>query len=63
MIRIVAKNMIERIENRFDLILIAAQRARQIQMSEKGILTAKINNNIKCTVIALKEIEKKFFTK
>lgn len=53
--------MIKKIDNRFDLILIAAQRARQIQISEKNTLVNNNNNKKKCTVLALKEIEKDLF--
>lgn len=49
------QNITEKTNNRFDLILIAAKRARQIQISEKGIPLKK-NYKHKCTVVALKEI-------
>lgn len=55
MTNIIAK---EKNKNRFDLILIAAKRARQIQIEEKENLI-KQNKN-KCTIIALKEIENNF---
>lgn len=50
-------NITKKIKNRFDLILIAAKRARQIQISEKENLT-KENHKNKCTILALKEIKK-----
>lgn len=50
-------NITKKIKNRFDLILIAAKRARQIQITEKETLI-KENHKNKCTVIALQEIEK-----
>lgn len=58
MARVIVQDTVVQIGNRFDLILIAARRARQIQISGKEILVK--DNNDKCTVFALKEIEKKF---
>lgn len=51
------KKTVEKINNKFDLILIAARRARQIQILEKENLTKKIYDN-KCTTLALRELEK-----
>ncbi|MEI4269782.1 MAG: DNA-directed RNA polymerase subunit omega [Candidatus Dasytiphilus stammeri] len=50
------QNALEKICNRFDLVLLAAKRARQIQIYNQNIFlgTAKTD---KCTVIALREIE------
>lgn len=53
------KKIEKKINNKFDLILIAAKRARQIQISEKENLTKKLQKN-KCTTIALQELEKEF---
>lgn len=49
-------NIIKKIKNRFDLILIAAKRARQIQITEKETFV-KTHHKNKCTVIALQEIK------
>lgn len=54
--RIIVQDAVEKIGNRFDLILIAVRRARQIQNSGKDTLVKKDNSG-KCTVLALKEIE------
>lgn len=55
MARITVQDAVRNVGNRFDLILIAARRARQMQISGKETLVK--NNNDKCTVLALKEIE------
>lgn len=55
------QNALEKICNRFDLVLLATKRARQIQIYNQNILgTAK---NDKCTVIALREIESRLIAK
>lgn len=57
--QITIQNSTENIGNRFDLILTAARLARKMQFSKKETL---MNDKYhKCTVLALKEIEKKFF--
>lgn len=61
MIKITVQDTIEKICNRFDLVLIAAKRARQIQDIEKEVLTE--DNHNKCTVLALKEMKKKLIVK
>lgn len=58
MVKITVQDVDKKIENRFDLILIAARLARKMQISGKEILLK--NNNGKCTVLALREIEKIF---
>ncbi|WP_142432773.1 DNA-directed RNA polymerase subunit omega, partial [Escherichia coli] len=45
----------EKIGNRFDLVLVAARRARQMQVGGKDPLVPEEND--KTTVIALREIE------
>lgn len=50
-------NFTKKSNNKFDLILIAAKRARQIQMLEKDI-PAQPYYKHKCTIIALQEFEK-----
>ncbi|MBE2896853.1 DNA-directed RNA polymerase subunit omega [Pasteurellaceae bacterium HPA106] len=55
MARVTVQDAVEKIGNRFDLILTAARRARQLQTSGKEPLVAPEND--KPTVIALREIE------
>ncbi|AHF74681.1 DNA-directed RNA polymerase subunit omega [Candidatus Sodalis pierantonius str. SOPE] len=60
MARVTVQDAVEKIGNRFDLVLIAARRARQIQVGGKDPLVAEEND--KYTVIALREIEKGLIT-
>ena len=55
MARVTVQEAAEIIGNRFDLILIAARRARQIQLHTREVLVPEEND--KPTVIALREIE------
>ncbi|UAJ64967.1 DNA-directed RNA polymerase subunit omega [Candidatus Schneideria nysicola] len=55
MARVTVQDAVEKIGNRFDLVLIAARRARQIQIQGKDPLVPQDND--KYTVIALREIE------
>ncbi|MBX4180969.1 DNA-directed RNA polymerase subunit omega [Sodalis sp. CWE] len=55
MARVTVQDAVEKVGNRFDLVLIAARRARQIQSNYKHLLISEEND--KCTVIALREIE------
>ncbi|AFP85888.1 DNA-directed RNA polymerase, omega subunit [secondary endosymbiont of Heteropsylla cubana] len=55
MARITVQDAVEKIGNRFDLVLVAARRARQIQVFGKDPLV--LEENDKHTVIALREIE------
>ncbi|AEI74838.1 DNA-directed RNA polymerase subunit omega [Candidatus Moranella endobia PCVAL] len=55
MARVTVQKAVEKIDNRFDLVLIAARRARQLQVGGKDPLVAEAND--KYTVIALREIE------
>jgi DNA-directed RNA polymerase subunit omega len=55
MARVTVQDAVEKIGNRFDLVLIAARRARQLQTGNKDPLVAEEND--KDTVIALREIE------
>ncbi|MBE2895249.1 DNA-directed RNA polymerase subunit omega [Spirabiliibacterium falconis] len=55
MARVTVQDAVEKIGNRFDLILTAARRARQLQTSAKEPLVEPEND--KPTVIALREIE------
>ena len=54
MARVTVQDAVEKIGNRFDLILTAARRARQLEQSEPLVP----EDNDKPTVIALREIEK-----
>ncbi|MEH0832949.1 DNA-directed RNA polymerase subunit omega [Pectobacterium cacticida] len=55
MARVTVQDAVEKIGNRFDLVLVAARRARQIQIGGKDPLVPEEND--KYTVIALREIE------
>ncbi|AAK03005.1 TPA: DNA-directed RNA polymerase subunit omega [Pasteurella multocida] len=56
MARVTVQGAVEKIGNRFDLILTAARRARQLQLHIREPLVPEDND--KPTVIALREIEK-----
>ena len=56
MARVTVQDAVEKIGNRFDLILTAARRARQLQLNQSAQLVPEDND--KPTVIALREIEK-----
>lgn len=56
MARVTVQDAVEKIGNRFDLVLVAARRARQMQAYGKESLVPEEND--KPTVIALREIEK-----
>ncbi len=60
MARVTVQDAVEKIGNRFDLVLVAARRARQIQTGGKDILVSEKND--KYTVIALREIEEGLIT-
>ncbi|WP_160188717.1 DNA-directed RNA polymerase subunit omega [Escherichia coli] len=55
MARVTVQDAVEKIRNRFDLVLVAARRARQMQVGGKDPLVPEEND--KTTVIALREIE------
>ncbi|BET95230.1 DNA-directed RNA polymerase subunit omega [Xenorhabdus taiwanensis] len=55
MARVTVQDAVEKIGNRFDLVLVAARRARQLQVGGKDPLVPEEND--KMTVIALREIE------
>ena len=56
MARVTVQDAVEKIGNRFDLILTAARRARQLELHQREPLVPEEND--KPTVIALREIEK-----
>jgi DNA-directed RNA polymerase subunit omega len=55
MARVTVQDAVEKVGNRFDLVLVAARRARQMQVGGKDPLVPEEND--KPTVIALREIE------
>ena len=55
MARVTVQDAVEKIGNHFDLVLVAARRARQMQVGGKDPLVPEEND--KTTVIALREIE------
>ena len=61
MARVTVQDAVEKVGNRFDLVLIAAHRARQMQTGGKDALVPEEND--KPTVIALREIEEGLITK
>jgi DNA-directed RNA polymerase subunit omega len=60
MARVTVEDAVNKIGNRFDLILVASRRARQLSVEGKEALV-DIEND-KCTVVALREIEKGLIT-
>ncbi len=60
MARVTVEDAVDKIGNRFDLILVAARRARQIANQGKDPMVEVEND--KPTVIALREIEEGFIT-
>lgn len=61
MARVTVQDAVEQIGNRFDLVLVAARRARQMQTGGKDPLVPEEND--KTTVIALREIEEGLINK
>ena len=55
MARITVEDCLQRVDNRFELVLVAARRARQLATGGKDPLVAETSD--KPTVIALREIE------
>ena len=60
MARVTVQDAVEKIGNRFDLVLVAARRARLMQTGGKDPLVPEEND--KTTVIALREIEEGLIT-
>lgn len=60
MARVTVEDAVDKIGNRFDLILVAARRARQLSVEGKEPMVDCEND--KPTVVALREIEKGFIT-
>ena len=61
MARVTVEDAVKKVGNRFDLILVAARRARQIATQGKEPLVEEQND--KPTVIALREIEEGLISK
>lgn len=59
MARVTVEEAVDRIGNRFDLVLVAARRARQLATQGKDAMVPWKGNE-KATVIALREIEEGF---
>ncbi|CAI3791865.1 MULTISPECIES: DNA-directed RNA polymerase subunit omega [Rheinheimera] len=60
MARVTVEDAVNKIGNRFDLILVASRRARQLAVEGKEPMVDPEND--KPTVVALREIEKGFIT-
>jgi len=60
MARVTVQDAVEKVGNRFDLVLVAARRARQMQVGGKDALVPEEKD--KPTVIALREIEEGLIT-
>jgi len=60
MARITVEDCLEHVDNRFDLVLLAARRARQISQGADPLVTPE---NDKPTVIALREIADNLISK
>ena len=54
MARITVEDCLDKVENRFELVMVASKRARQLQTEGKDPLVAEDND--KPTVLALREI-------
>ncbi len=61
MARVTVQDAVEKIGNRFDLVLVAARRARQLQSGGKDPLVPEENDKV--TVIALREVEEGLITR
>lgn len=59
MARVTVEDAVLKVGNRFDLVLLAARRARQLSMGSKSLVDEK---NDKPTVIALREVEEGLIT-
>jgi DNA-directed RNA polymerase subunit omega len=60
MARITVEDCLDNVKNRFELVLVAAKRARQI--TRKGLEPHVEAGNDKATVIALREISEGYIT-
>lgn len=60
MARLTVEDCLDNVENRFELVLVAAQRARQLAMGAEPLVP---EDNDKPTVIALREIAENLINK
>ncbi len=60
MARVTIEDCLENVENRFELVLLASQRARQLEKGADSFVLAGLD---KCTVVALREIAEGHVTK
>ena len=60
MARLTVEDCLDNVENRFELVLVASQRARQIAMGAEALVP---EDNDKPTVIALREIAENLVNK
>jgi len=60
MARVTIEDCLDNVENRFELVLLASQRARQLEFGAESFLPASKD---KCTVVALREIAEGHVTK
>ncbi|QJC34301.1 DNA-directed RNA polymerase subunit omega [Enterobacteriaceae endosymbiont of Donacia cinerea] len=61
MARVTVEKAVKKIGNRFDLVIIASKRARQIQI--RGKIPLLPEKNDKTTILALREIEQGLINK
>ena len=57
MARVTVQDAVEKIGNRFDLVLVAARRARQMQVGGKDPLVPEENDKTTVIALLLREIE------
>ncbi len=60
MARLTVEDCLDNVENRFELVLVAAQRARQIAMGAEPLVP---HDNDKPTVLALREVAENLINK
>ncbi len=60
MARLTVEDCLDNVENRFELVLVAAQRARQLAMGAEALVP---EDNDKPTVLALREIAENLINK
>ncbi|QJC33888.1 DNA-directed RNA polymerase subunit omega [Enterobacteriaceae endosymbiont of Donacia provostii] len=61
MAKVTVEKAVKKIGNRFDLVILASKRARQIQI--RGKIPLLSENNNKTTILALREIEQGLINK
>jgi DNA-directed RNA polymerase subunit omega len=61
MARITVEDCLDNVDNRFELVLVATKRARQLAMTGAEPMVPWQND--KCTVVALREIAHGFITR